>query len=106
MFSVLTETLLDKGKGIHAYRACAELGYQSAAKNPDAAASFFLLARSAELFVEMNERMPITAKEIDSAFARFEQNVRRLELAWKTESDEAKLEALNKTAQLVITDAA
>ncbi len=103
MFSFLTEILIKNGKGIHAYRACAERGYEAAGEKPDAAAAFFLLARSAEMFVDMNERMPITSKDIDAAFAQFQSNVEALDSAWTNGSERETTKALNFVAHSLMT---
>jgi len=106
MFDFLIETLTRNGKGIHAYRACAEQGYTAAADRPDAAAAMFLLARIAEAFADINERMPITATDVDSAFARFGDHVQRLNAAWNDGTEAARLAALNHVAGEMAQDAA
>lgn len=98
MFDFLTEILTKNGKGIHAHRACADAGYAAARQHPEAAAAFVLLARGSEAFVEMNERMPITAADIETAFATFNSDVERLAKAWNGGSDTARLAALNVVA--------
>jgi len=106
MFDFLVETLERHGKSIHAYRVCAEQGYSAAAATPDAAAALFLLARLAEAFADVNERMPITASDVDSAFVRFGGHVRQLNAAWSDGTETARLAALNRVAGEMARDGA
>jgi hypothetical protein len=98
MFDFMVKILAENGKGIHAYRLCAEAGYRAAKSDPAHAAALFLLAATADEFVEVNERMPVTTKEIEEAFARFSAHADRLGAAFSGGSDADRLAALNAVA--------
>ncbi|THD76282.1 hypothetical protein E7681_00100 [Thalassobius vesicularis] len=97
MFAEFIETLVEHGKGIHAFRKCAAQA-RSMAGTTDNAAACFLLATVAEEFVENNERQPTTTREATAAFERFTRYVSMLENASQN-GPEAFLSALNTIAK-------
>lgn len=102
MFAFLIDILNENGRSIDAYRLCAERGHAAMADHEDAATAFFLLAQSAEGFADMNERMPITAADIEGAYEQFCCNVEQLDAAWSGSDDSGKLAALNEVASNTI----
>lgn len=102
MFAFLVDILNENGRSIHAYRLCAESGHAAMSNYEDAAVAFFLLAQSAERFADMNERMPISAADIDEAYETFLNNVERLDAAWSDGEDSGKLAAINEVARNAI----
>lgn len=104
MFTQLVETLVEHGKGIHAFRKCAAQA-RAMAETTDYAAAFFLLATVAEEFVENNERLPTTTREASAAFDRFSRHACLLEDA-VAGGPEAILTALNTIAAEQVKQAA
>lgn len=104
MFASLIDTLEERGRGIHAYRAVAEAGFAKAKSEPDRAAGHYLLARLAEDFVEVNERMPLPASVIDGMFQRLAGAARDLDQAYAAGDSTAILAVLNRVAAQAAED--
>lgn len=98
MFTSLIDTLQDRGRGIHGYRALAEAAYEKARSGPHAAA-YYMLAKQADDFVDFTERMPMPAHENDAMFARISANVAALDSAFADGDKAAVLDALDRMAQ-------
>ncbi|MFC7705458.1 hypothetical protein ACFQXB_14770 [Plastorhodobacter daqingensis] len=98
MFTSLIQTLLDRGRGIHGYRALAEAAYDKARTAPEAAA-YFMLAKEAEDFVDFTERMPVPAHELDAMFKRISADAAALDAAYEGGDAAAVLAVLTRMAQ-------
>lgn len=98
MFTELVKTLEKNGKGIHAYRKCADRARELAMSSPDLAASYFLLAAMAEDFVEFNERMATTTVQSNAVFERFAGNAALLDDAFGDGDPGKMLTMLNRIA--------
>lgn len=98
MFTELVNTLVENGKGIHAYRKCSAKARELAVASPNHAACYFLIAALAEDFVELNERMAITAAQTNAVFERFVDTTALLEDALKNGDSSKMLTVLNHTA--------
>ncbi len=98
MFQEFVQILDDMGRSIHAYQRCAARGYEKAGADPDHAAAYLLIALVAENFVTRNERMPLPADVAQAAYDQFARHVSRLEDAYKAETADAQVAALNRIA--------
>lgn len=102
MFTLLIDTLTDRGRGTHGYNALAEAAYNKARSGPEAAA-YYMLAKQAEDFVEFTERMPVPAREIDAMFDRISANAAALDAAVAGGDRVAVLDVINSIAQEAAT---
>lgn len=106
MFSNILETLTERGNSIHAYRAVARLAYQKAIDTPDQAAAFFLIATTAEAFVERHERMPLLSKNAEKTFATLRDDLEALGAAYEGGDPAAILAVLNRISSAHAADLA
>ncbi|TQS70029.1 hypothetical protein ERN12_15360 [Rhodobacteraceae bacterium] len=95
MFTFLLDLITEKGKGIHAYVAVSKAAFDRALTEPDHAAAFYFLATSAESFVELHERQPLSSDELEQNFKTFQADIQQLEDA-STGSAENRLSVLNQ----------
>ncbi|QUS36205.1 hypothetical protein [Falsirhodobacter algicola] len=98
MFTTILDILQDKGRGIHAYAAVARTAMKMAALHPEQAAGFYVLATTAETFVDLHERMPVSSQELAQAFAAFTDDVTALQEAYEGGDPATILAALNRIA--------
>ncbi|KAA2312109.1 hypothetical protein DL237_14395 [Pseudooceanicola sediminis] len=98
MFTFILETLKDQGRGIHAYRSAAKSLFEKAAESPDNAAAFYILATSADTFVDRHERMPMSAHELEQTFDAFQADIMALQSAHDSDDAQAILATLNRIA--------
>ncbi|SER84258.1 hypothetical protein SAMN04490244_103205 [Tranquillimonas rosea] len=104
MFEEFVQILNDMGRSIHAYQRCATQAYDKAGTDPDHAAAYLMIAMAAESFVARNERMPITADDVQAAYERFSGHVSRLQEAYETSGTDARMAALNETATRIAAE--
>lgn len=95
MFTFLLDLTQEKGRGIHAYSAVAKAAFERAVTEPDHTAAFYFLATSAENFVDLHERQPLSSEELERNFDMFQADVEALEGAAE-ESAEKRLAVLNE----------
>ncbi|QOL79552.1 hypothetical protein [Pseudooceanicola spongiae] len=98
MFTFILDTLKDQGRGIHAYRSAAKALFEKAAESPDNAAAFYILATSADTFVDRHERMPMSAHELEDAYNAFQADITALQAAHDSDDTKAILATLNRIA--------
>ncbi|MBU2890698.1 hypothetical protein [Celeribacter halophilus] len=94
MFTFLLDLVNEKGRGIHAYSAAAKAAYAKALSEPDHAAAFYFLATSAENFVDLHDRQPLSSEELEQNYKVFEAGINALEKV-ASDSSENRLAALN-----------
>lgn len=97
MFTFLLDLITEKGRGIHAYGAAAEQAYARALSAPEHAAAFYYLATSAENFVDLHERQPLSSEDLAAHFEAFQGDIQALEAA----SDAPKEDRLSVLNDLV-----
>ncbi|MCA0044801.1 hypothetical protein [Celeribacter litoreus] len=94
MFTFLLDLTTEKGRGIHAYTAVARAAFERAVAEPDHAAAFYFLATSAENFVDLHERLPLSSEELEANFKAFEADIHALEES-AGDSPENRIKVLN-----------
>lgn len=98
MYADLIDILAANGKGIHAYRKCADRARELATGSAERAAAYFLLAALAEDFIDFNERMATTTAQTNAVFDRFSEWAKTLDKASDESDQAAQLAALNGIA--------
>jgi hypothetical protein len=94
MFTFLLDLITEKGRGIHAYAAASKAAFARALEEPDHAAAFYFLATSAEHFVDLHERQPLSGEELDRNFTAFQDDIHALDAVAQADKAE-QLETLN-----------
>lgn len=98
MYADLIDILAANGKGIHAYRKCADRARELAAGTAERAAAYYLLAALAEDFIDFNERMATTTAQTNAVFERFSDWAKRLDTTSDEGDPAAQLAVLNDIA--------
>jgi hypothetical protein len=98
MFNFLLDLITEKGRGIHAYSAVAKAAFERTLSEPEHAAAFYFLASSAENFVEMHERQPLSSKALEQNFEAFRADIQALEASLNG-SIEKRLSVLNEVVK-------
>ncbi|MBU2867580.1 hypothetical protein [Pacificibacter marinus] len=98
MFTFLLDLLTEKGRGIHAYAAVAKVAFERAVSEPEHAAAFYVLATSAENFVDLHERQPLSSKALEQSFDAFRADVEAFEAA-STGNAEQRLSVLTEVVK-------
>jgi hypothetical protein len=99
MFTFLLDLVTEKGRGIHAYSAAAKAAFERALAEPENAAAFYILATSAENFVDLHERQPLSSKALEQNFDAFRADIEAFEAASKVGAEQ-RLSALNEVVRL------
>ncbi|SFJ12188.1 hypothetical protein [Celeribacter neptunius] len=94
MFTFLLDLITEKGRGIHAYSAAAKAAFERALTEPEHAAAFYFLATSAENFVDLHERQPLSSEALERNFNAFQADIQALEKVAQ-DSPEKRLSVLN-----------
>lgn len=93
-FSDLAQLIKDNGNGVRAFEKAAEEAFSAAAKHPDLAVAYFVLASEAAEFSDMYDRMPVTKSISDTAQERFADHAKKLDAA--IEDHAQMISALNE----------
>lgn len=102
MFNHLAEDVRKHGYGVRAYETCARATAEAIQKHPDLASAYFLLGMAAARFVERFEAQPLSKKTAEKHVTLFEDFTKRLSVAFETENDSTKLDALNQVAKDIL----
>ncbi|SED62796.1 hypothetical protein [Rhodobacter sp. 24-YEA-8] len=75
MFTEITETFSELGRGVHGYKAISRIAWAKAGDRQNHAATWAFLALLADDFVERCERMPVSSQELQDSFDAFLRHV-------------------------------
>ncbi|MAY34279.1 MAG: hypothetical protein MRY67_13115 [Rhodovulum sp.] len=96
MFAELITLLNENGRGLNAFRKCADAAKGLAQKNPDYATEFFVLAVYAENFVDFHERMAVDLSATAKAADQFVKVAEQFDAAITSGSAQTRLGAMNE----------
>lgn len=102
MFIELAKGLNEQGASVRAYEACARASRARLSSEPENAAALLLIAYAAQLFVEAYDDQPLTLEAAGEEFAQFREILETLDRAYVNGSTDAKVEALNKVASMLL----
>ncbi|MCT8998228.1 hypothetical protein [Chelativorans intermedius] len=103
MFIELAKGLNERGAGVRAYDACARAARARMAGEPENAAALLLISYAAQLFVDAYDDQPLSVAAAGEEFEQFSKIVTTLEDAYGSGSAEAKVDALNRVAAMLVS---
>jgi hypothetical protein len=98
LFDKILDTLRDNGKAAMAYEMTVELTNEAMERDPERAAGYRLLCAYAERYLQFTQRMPVTVRESEAAFAGFTEALEALRAGYVSQDADAINKALNQVA--------
>ncbi len=92
----LVSILETNGKGVRAYVECGREARRCITEYPEQAIAYFLLAVTADRFVEAYDDQPLYSDKAEEAYLRFKKHVDQIIRAEKENSDSVMLKTLNE----------